>query len=111
MTTSAPGFIVVLGDQPLIDVDDLVALQNEVGDGQSLVATKFPDYCGAPTYIPRIKTQEVLALNGEQGARFLFDQTTRYVQSTRAGGLDIDVPDDLIQARSLLKHETPALRD
>ena len=93
--------IVLLADQPGITKEHVSALAREFrGTGPPVVRTRFRDAPG-PALIAREVWPEIEALEGDAGARAIFDaepDRVRWVTFDEDAPRDVDVPEDLDRA-------------
>jgi len=88
-------FIVV--DQPFVTSDLLSLLLAAYRDSRALiVAARYQGTPGVPALFDRCLFNEMLALEGDQGARPLFEKYRHKLQTVPfpAGRFDLDTPDD-----------------
>ncbi|HET6545974.1 MAG TPA: nucleotidyltransferase family protein [Rhodanobacteraceae bacterium] len=94
--------LVLLTDQPLLDVAHLLALR-ERWRAQPLgaVASGYAGIVGVPALLPRRWFDALMRLEGDRGARAVLRERAAEVSVIAAPGLarDIDLPDDLTGAQ------------
>jgi len=95
----AQGWIVALGDMPRVHPDTLLSLQYALEQGAGIAAPMYRGQRGNPVGFSRQYLPQLLALQGDQGARGILKQCpVREVDVDDAGILqDIDTPADLHQ--------------
>ena len=95
---AAAAFIVMLADQPLITPGHLDALIDAwSGNDDEIVATSFARTLGPPALFARACFDDLATLQGESGARALFDDPRFSLRTVefQAAAVDIDEPADL----------------
>lgn len=85
--------ILMTCDQPAVTSDHLQALMRS---GQT-TASGYDSRRGVPAFFPAIRFEELLQISGDQGARQLL--ASALIVDLKGGGLDIDTPEALKQAR------------
>jgi molybdenum cofactor cytidylyltransferase len=95
----APGWIVALGDMPRVHPQTLRSLQYALEQGAGIAAPMYQGKRGNPVGFSRQYLPQLLALQGDQGARGILKQyPVQEVDVDDAGILqDIDTPADLHQ--------------
>jgi len=88
----------LLTDQPFVSsglLKQMVHVFNETG--KPLVACRYDGHLGVPALLSRDFVQELLALEGDRGARWLIEQNRERcaVVEFEAGRIDLDTPDDV----------------
>jgi molybdenum cofactor cytidylyltransferase len=95
----ASGVLILGCDQPRLTAEHLAALLRAFNEQNQpvIVASAYAGVLGIPAVFPRAVFAELLALNGDQGARRLLKQPTSPLISLPfvGGEVDIDVPVDL----------------
>ncbi len=95
---SASAMLLILADQPRIDATHLASLlATWSGDPNEIVATAYDGIVGAPAVLPRGTFAALEALDGDRGARAVFDDpafTVRSIPNVDAA-IDVDTPEDL----------------
>ena len=94
----ASAVLVILADQPLISAEHLDALiAHWSGDDQQIVTSAYADTIGAPALFAAGCFDALAALDGDTGARSLFQDPTFDVVTVRfaAAASDIDTVADL----------------
>ena len=94
----ARAVLVLLADQPLITSAHVAALIDEwSGDEHEIVATSYADTTGVPALFPAACFDKLAALNGDQGARALLDDSQFNVRKIEFedAAIDIDTTADL----------------
>lgn len=91
------GWLVALGDMPFVDPSTLHALTSAIGDGAAIAAPTFDGRRGNPVAFGARHRIDLLALDGDQGARrLLAGSPVTTIAVTDPGILrDIDSPSDL----------------
>jgi CTP:molybdopterin cytidylyltransferase MocA len=93
---SCDGALVMLADQPLIDVTALRQLLDAFNTDDRIIASEYDDTIGVPVVIGREHVPELLALKGDAGAgawlRKRIAQVTRIPMARAA--VDVDTPSD-----------------
>lgn len=107
----APGYLILLGDQPLIDLSHLEALLSVWREGTAAVFSDGGKGPQPPALFDRSLRDDLLALSGDTGARHLAGQlgSRARVLSFSPGvwSLDVDTPEDLESVRRALQEEAP----
>ena len=89
------GVIIMLADQPAITKGHLISLHQRGSERDQPVATEYGGTLGVPVYFPRAYFDQLLQLQGNQGARSLLEQQDRVLGLHFAGaGIDIDTRED-----------------
>ena len=94
----ASAVTIVLADQPLITSAHIAALIDEwSGDDKEIVATAYAGAAGAPTLLPRGCFDALIALEGDHGARALFNDERFTVKTVPFpdAAIDVDTIEDL----------------
>ena len=89
---------IILADQPRITADHLLALRDKwSGDEQEIVATAYDGIEGAPALLPSGTFDRLSELDGDRGARAIFDDPDFTVRSIpfADAAVDVDTQDDL----------------
>ena len=92
--------VIMLSDQPLVSVPAIDALvQAYRSGGKPIIASAYDGILGVPALFDRRLFPELLALEGEEGARRIIARHPRDVHGIPfpGGGLDIDTPQDCEQ--------------
>lgn len=95
---AADAIIFLLADQPLVTAKHVRLLKETwSGADNEIVATAFADTLGPPVLFPRACFDALAVLDGDSGARQLFDDERFTVTSVvfEDAALDIDTPEDL----------------
>lgn len=94
--TSYDAILVGLADQVAVLSRDLGRLLDAYAPDH-IVCARYGGQCGVPALFPRAKFSELMALQGDQGAKKLLSnaQSKRLEIDLNAAELDIDTPDDL----------------
>ncbi|MGH8744438.1 MAG: nucleotidyltransferase family protein [Burkholderiales bacterium] len=97
----ADGWIVALADMPRIQPQTIIALARSIAAGASLAAPYFAGQRGHPMAFGKKYLDELLQLDGDEGARKLLMRDTHELVciDTHDPGIlfDIDTPDQLAQ--------------
>lgn len=91
--------IIALCDQPLIISKDIDQLIHEfISSGKPIVGSRYDDVTGVPALFARAMFEQLLTLNGDQGARKLIREHPELTSAVemRSAAIDIDTPDDLV---------------
>ncbi|MCC2659221.1 MAG: 4-diphosphocytidyl-2C-methyl-D-erythritol synthase [Panacagrimonas sp.] len=102
---NAEALIVMLADQPLVTVDDLYALLREHAPHPgSIVAAEYDSVIGPPCLFPARDFPDLIALEGDRGARAVLRQQAQRVRRVAMpnAALDVDTAEDLARAAALL---------
>jgi len=101
-SAGAEGWIVALGDMPFIDPLTIAAVAERIGRGALLAAPVHQGVRGHPVGFSRALKAELLALDGDEGARAVLAKHRGALESVFVDDAgvtaDVDVPADL-QAR------------
>ena len=95
---SADAFVLMLADQPRVSLAHLESLIERCnGNGDSVVATAYAGTLGAPAVLPAGLFPRIAALEGDRGAKALFDDPRLAVEVVAfdAAAADVDTPADL----------------
>ncbi len=102
--------MIMLVDQPLVDLQPLLSTWNDDGAGR-IVATRYAGgNTGVPAIFPAAYFSALRGLDGETGARDLLREHRDAVCPVLLAGADIDVdlPADLLRLQGLQQHkDTP----
>jgi len=97
----ADGWIVALADMPHIQPQTIIALAETIVSGASLAAPYFAGQRGHPVAFGKKYLDDLLRLDGDEGARKLLMRDSRDLIriDTQDHGIlfDIDTPDQLVQ--------------
>jgi molybdenum cofactor cytidylyltransferase len=94
-----PALMIALADEPRVDrslIGSIISLWHE--SSAPIIAPRYAGVVGHPVLFDRRCFSDLLALDGDTGARALIRKTgdeVRYLDIDRAPPLDIDTPDDL----------------
>jgi molybdenum cofactor cytidylyltransferase len=96
------GILIALGDQPLLDEQIVPRLVDafESSAGARIVAPRYRGVRGNPVVFSRELADELLAIDGDHGARAVIDRDPARVLTVdfeSAAPLDVDTPDDLLR--------------
>lgn len=98
-TREAASWLIALGDMPFIRSGTLAGIQSAGRIDAHIVVPQFNQLRGHPVRFPAAVAEDLLALNGDRGARALFEKhaSRLLVWPTDDSGVlaDIDTPDDL----------------
>jgi len=89
------GALIVLADQPKITAQHLNALASR-GAGGSIVASAYDGILGVPAYFPRSAFGDLLALQGDTGARRVIQAHGALAVDCPEGAADVDVEADVL---------------
>ena len=98
------GIVFFLGDQPIIEENYLRRFFSRVRRyPDDLICTSYEgeeggDF-GVPAYFPKAYFKELIALEGDQGAKQVLKNNKPLVLRCESGLLDIDEPEDLAHAK------------
>lgn len=100
----ASGVLVVLADQPLLDLASLRGmLQRHAQTRDRMLATKQHDTLGPPALFPRDCFDALAALSGSHGARALLQRDVSRVELfTARDAIDVDTREDLERVQNVL---------
>lgn len=94
-TTNAGALLIVLADQPLLDVAHITALRDAWLAGAPIVASRFEGVAAAPALFDRSQWPALLALEGDHGAGRLLRVDGIPTIEWAHGAIDVDTPDDV----------------
>lgn len=103
-TTSAGALLIVLADQPLLDVAHIAALRDAWLAGAPIVASRFNGIAAAPAVFDRSQWPALAQLEGDQGAGRLLRTDGVTAIDWAHGALDVDTADDVRTLET--RHET-----
>jgi len=93
------GFVIALGDMPCIQPQTIREIASRIDAGRSIVVPTYQGKRGHPVGFAAKFTADLLVLNGDQGARVLFERYPAEVERFECNDpgilLDIDTPADL----------------
>ncbi len=93
---AADAVLLMLCDQPLVTEDNLRDLVNAWGQSKTTIACSVHDgVAGPPAVFPARYFAELMALEGDRGARGLLDKYAAHVNKVPCAAADIDTPEDL----------------
>lgn len=95
---SADAFVLMLADQPLVSLAHLEALvERWQGNPAAVVATAYSQTRGAPAVLPAWLFKRIAALEGDRGAKALFDDPDIELETVvfDPAAADVDTPADL----------------
>lgn len=96
----ASAVVVMLADQPLVTTAHVTSLLDRwSGDSRELLATEFRARRGAPALLPSGCFDRLSALDGDAGARHLFDDPNYRLRTIEFedAAVDIDTAEDLLR--------------
>lgn len=93
LPTDIDGAVVCLADQPFVTSDILNALANS----KSLAAAFYNNSIGVPAFFPRRFFPELLALQGDKGARSILAKHSALAIPCPTAAIDIDTLNDVIK--------------
>ena len=103
--------LIALGDQPLLAPDIIPALlAAHRASGRPIVAPRYQEGPGNPVLFDRAVFPELLALEGDRGARAVVDRDparVEWVTLDRPMPPDVDTPGDYEKIRSALRPANP----
>lgn len=111
---AASGATVLVCDQPGLSAEHLVRLLDaHKEDGNRITASRYAGRTGVPAIFPRGLFPSLLALQGDQGARALLQQSGAVVQAIDfpGGELDLDSPEDVERLQADVSAKLPAKAD
>jgi molybdenum cofactor cytidylyltransferase len=97
LAVNVDGVVITLADQPLVAAEDIVRLVDvHEQTGKDMVASQYAGTCGVPMFVGRRLFPELMALNGDQGAKRLIARHTEDVATMPLANaaIDIDTPSD-----------------
>ncbi|MBN9616100.1 MAG: nucleotidyltransferase family protein [Acidobacteriales bacterium] len=94
---SAEGVVLMTCDQPTVTVRHLERLMKS----REMTASRYAGRNGVPAYFPAKCFGELMALQGDKGARELLKNAGH--EELEGGDLDVDTADDLERARKLFR--------
>lgn len=93
------GFVIALGDMPYIQPETIREIASRIEAGGGIVVPTYQGKRGHPVGFAARFAADLLALNGDQGARILFERYSAEVERFECNDpgilLDIDTPEDL----------------
>ncbi len=95
-SADATAWVVALADMPFIAAETYASVVDALAES-NLVAPEFSGQRGHPVGVARYYLSDLLSLNGDAGARTLFDKGNAHLFHTADRGAirDIDAPGDL----------------
>lgn len=98
-TTDADGWIVALGDMPFVKPLTIAAIVDRIEKGALIAVPVYQDVRGHPVGFSRALKDELLALDGDEGARRVLaahrDAVVAIIVTDAGVGADVDQPADL----------------
>jgi molybdenum cofactor cytidylyltransferase len=102
-TSDAGGWIVALGDMPFVKPLTIAAIVDKIEKGALIAAPMYQGIRGHPVGFAGTLRDELLALDGDEGAKRVIAAHRDAVQTllvTDSGvGADVDTPDDLAKGK------------
>lgn len=99
----ASGWLVMLGDMPWIDKQTIRAVATELRQPRDIVAPLYGDRRGHPVGFGSAYVRDLIALNGDQGARAIVSANRQHLTliSVNDPGIlqDVDHPEDIPSAK------------
>lgn len=98
LADKASALLIILADQPLVTEEHLDSLlQRWSGSDTEIVASSYGDTRGAPVLIPDGCFPDLLHLDGDRGAKVLFDDPRFTLESIdfAPAAVDVDTAEDL----------------
>jgi molybdenum cofactor cytidylyltransferase len=103
-TRDAASWLIALGDMPFLRQDTVAGIQAAGEIATHIVVPQYNQLRGHPVRFPAALGEDLMALNGDRGARALFEKhaSRLLVWPTDDSGVlaDIDTPDDLANMAS-----------
>lgn len=102
LSEQAGGILLLLADQPLIDLSHLSSLEDAWRAApEKIIASGYANTLGPPAIFPRTVFSELISLHGDRGAKSLLEADRDRVQTIiyERGASDVDVPTDLERLR------------
>jgi xanthine/CO dehydrogenase XdhC/CoxF family maturation factor/CTP:molybdopterin cytidylyltransferase MocA len=94
-STNAGALLIVLADQPLLDVAHITALRDAWLAGAPIVASRFEGVAAAPAVFDRSQWPALAQLEGDQGAGRLLRTGDITAVDWAHGAVDVDTADDV----------------
>lgn len=98
----ASGWLIMLGDMPWIDKQTIRAVTTELRQPRDIVAPLYGDRRGHPVGFGSAYVRDLIALNGDQGARMIVNANPQHLTlvSVNDPGVlrDVDYPEDISSA-------------
>lgn len=95
----ANGWLIMLGDMPWLDKQTIRTIASALQQPRDIVAPLYGDRRGHPVGFGKVYVRELLALDGDSGARALIERHRQYLKliTVEDPGIlrDVDYPDDL----------------
>ncbi len=111
MARSLDGVIVVLADQPGVTAAHLRDLE-AASLSHAIVASRYARQLGVPAWFSRTKFEELLAMEGGQGAKVLIAREPDVAWlDLPAAALDVDTPADLVKISAVLREPPGSTAD
>lgn len=101
---TAQGLLLLLADQPLVGRDDLGRLVRRWNEDRSrIVCSRYSETIGPPAIFPARFFPELIALEGDRGARAIIERHRDSADALAfdAAGIDVDKPEDLSRIPSI----------
>jgi molybdenum cofactor cytidylyltransferase len=97
----AAGWLIGLADMPALPSAAIAAVRDSLSDGANLAATSYAGQRGHPVGFAPSYYDELLALQGDSGARSLVERDRANLVLTKitSNGIhaDVDMPSDLLR--------------
>jgi molybdenum cofactor cytidylyltransferase len=97
LAVDVDGVVITLADQPLVTAEDIIGLVDvHERTGKDIVASEYAGTYGVPMFVGRRLFPELMALNGDQGAKRLIARRPEDVATMPLpnAAIDIDTPSD-----------------
>jgi CTP:molybdopterin cytidylyltransferase MocA len=94
-SSTAGALLIVLADQPLLDVVHITALRDAWLAGAPIVASRFEGIAAAPAVFDRSQWPALLLLEGDQGAGRLLRTDGITAIDWAHGAIDVDTAEDV----------------
>jgi molybdenum cofactor cytidylyltransferase len=98
LADKASALLIILADQPLVTEEHLDSLlQRWTGSDTQIVASSYDNTRGAPVLLPDGCFPDLLLLDGDRGAKVLFDDPRFTLESIdfAPAAVDVDTAEDL----------------
>ena len=87
-------YLILVCDQPFLSTQHLDTLLLEWDRHNKLIASTYNGRTGAPAIIPSIYADQLIRLQGDQGARHILRRHVEIQIEFEKGALDLDTPED-----------------
>jgi molybdenum cofactor cytidylyltransferase len=92
ISSISDGILICLADQPLLTSDYFDSIIHQFKkDTSKIVATNYGNRLGVPALFPKLLFDELMGLNGDQGARDLLKNNVKAIVSLDAQNRQIDI--------------------